>query len=146
MKEKVRIHLCGRQTQENGEKDETTQSFIGRYHKEGSLHCVTYEEELEDGAYILHTLRFGEKELCINRKGAISANLRLEEGSLHETDYVTPYGRLKLGVETGRVEVKEAQNRVSVLAEYDMYLEGRLHASCRIYVEVERRPIWKIEM
>ncbi|MBR5376942.1 MAG: DUF1934 domain-containing protein [Lachnospiraceae bacterium] len=119
----------------SGHRDSPDIESPARYHKKDSGHFVFFEREL-DGITEKFSLRFGEDHLTYKRDGEVKAEVILEPGQMHRSDYITPYGTFEMGFDTVDFSFEETPSKIMIYAGYNMTLNGEPHEEGRIKVEI----------
>lgn len=108
--------------------------------REGAL-FVLYEEnteEMPENQSVKNLLKIEEEPLRVSLKksGSVSWRMTFERGSRMETEYGTPYGALKIGIETERIILKKRQEKTSLQLLYALFIQGEKQADCRLELEI----------
>ncbi len=121
-----------------GHKDAEDIEGFGRHHIKDGRHYVFFEKETE-GIQEKFSLKFDGEGLEYSRNGVLKSVVVLRTGRQTNSQYITPYGQFEMGFFTTSYEVNEKDGYLAVNAEYDMTLNGQMHESGRIMIEVEDR-------
>lgn len=136
MTKEVRITVRGVQRSADGDETVTETAADGEYYQRDGSHYLLYEEVCEDGS-IKNLIKQREAFLQLTRKGAVSAVMRFEPGQIHGTEYATPYGLLRLGVKTHRLDCMAEGNRLEIQAAYDLTVGEEIISECEICIRAE---------
>lgn len=141
MEKNVLVTVEGVQQDDAGEISRTETAVPGEYYFRNGSHYIFYVEETEDsGGSIQTSLKLSGNSLELTRKGAINSRMVFEQGRRHVTDYVTPFGRLRLETATSRILCLEEEKRIHIKAEYELWAEDVKVSSCRLTVKIEPLP------
>ena len=137
MSQKVHLTLTGRQKDENGEIALTEHSGDAEYFEKN--HCVylLYEEN-PDGTdtIVKNTLKLKHSVLELTRRGGIRARMVFEPGKEYLTDYVTPYGCLKMGISTHSLDICRKDHLLRIKATYSLTSYGLPISDCMLDITV----------
>jgi len=125
MIKEVKIKIRGQQWGEDMDPATVVTEENGEYYYKNRSHYLLYEEYMEESSKPSKTrIKWNENKLELVRQGLVDTHMIFEEKKTHMTDYVTPYGRLILGINTGKLTVEETEEEISILVEYQLELEG----------------------
>lgn len=127
----AQLTLVSRQRTEEGEETITETSLPAEYYeRNGSLYLL-YQESLEGTEDVVRTcIKLKGGLLEITRKGAVSTRMVFEEGREHLSDYITPYGCLKIGIRTEELECLLQDGKADIHARYCLTSQGEPFSCC----------------
>lgn len=132
VKKEVELLISGRHSSagEEGEQVERIVSAV-YYEREGSRYLL-YEETMEEtGERVKSRIKIGRDRMELVRGGENRTHMIFEEKKRHPADYVTPYGRFALEVETKEVRVEEVSWGIQAMIRYGLWQgEQSLSESC----------------
>lgn len=135
MTETVSLKIEGRQ-KIKGEEDRNVQNFpAARYYKRNNSHYVLYEE-IEDEKSTQNVIKFKDGMLELTKKGYVNTRMLFEKEKRILSDYATPFGMMRLMIDTDRVIVKEEEHRIFVKVVYALEADGAPLADCVIFMEI----------
>lgn len=140
MTKDVMISIRGLQFMENvqGEDVETVQQ--GEYYFKNGSHYLLFDEYVEGFREpAKNVMRFREKELSLTKRGLLNVQMFFDEGRKSLSQYRTPYGGIMIGLDTGRVEIMEMQDRIRLEVDYALEANYQYVADCRIVVEATEK-------
>lgn len=138
MADKVRLTLTGRQQGDTGEETTAETKTTAEYYERNGGFCLLYDEMPENGeAVSKNMIKLKDGVLELTRKGAVCTRMVFQEGVEHRTDYVTPYGCLKLGVLTQSVTDSCRNGIRKIRAEYTLLSEGTPLSDCMVDILIE---------
>ena len=75
----------------------------------------------------------------IVRMGATSSRLAFGDNMEYDTDYVTPYGSMKMKVRTNSFDFNMGINEdeMKVVAEYDLEIDGQIISSSMVVLDIK---------
>ena len=141
MDEKVKLMIRTKQIPHDpnaegisGEEASVFEAMASYYQKQNS-HYLIYEEALDGYPTPFQTrLKVKGESLELYRAGAIKQRMLFEEGNAYCTEYVTPYGTLMLEMRTKQLDVNMLEEKLSIIAEYDIYSNGNKISENRIEI------------
>lgn len=136
MTKEVRITVRGVQRSADGDETVTETVAGGEYYQRDGSHFLLYEETGGEGS-IKNLIKQREKVLQLTRKGAVNAAMRFEPGQQHGAEYETPYGLLRLGVKTHRLDCLAEENRLEIQAAYALTAGEEIISECEIRISAE---------
>lgn len=135
MAETVRLTLEGRQTAETGEETVTKSVLSAEYYERGGSVYILYEEPGEDGdAAVKNCIKLKPPAVEIIKKGPVNARMVFEPGREHLTDYVTPFGCLKIGILTETAEVSRSEKGTEIFLSYALTTQGIPFSRCAMSI------------
>lgn len=139
MDNQVLLTLTGRQWDEEKNETVTEQSAPGTlYERNGSLY-ILYDEKTEEGGTVKNTIKLKGTILELTKKGIVNTCMVFEPGREHMTDFVTPFGSLRLGVLTDSVEMRESEEQMEITSSYMLTESGRIISHCKISIKILNR-------
>lgn len=138
MTEDVTIRITGKQKMPDGDLNPLELTAPGRYFFRNGHHYLLYEETQEGFEKTTQNrIRISEDRMEIRKKGLASAHMVFEKAGRHVTSYETPFGVMKLGIQTERLDIAETDNAIDVRAEYALETEGGHLADCSIQIRIQ---------
>lgn len=132
MKKEVELLINGLHSSvgEEGEPVEQAVSAV-YYEREGSRYLLYEETEEETGERSKSRIKIGKDRMELVRGGKNRTHMVFEEKKRHPADYVTPYGRFVLEIDTKEVRVEEGPWGIQVVIKYGLWHgEQSLSESC----------------
>lgn len=129
-------HLIG------GESEDVELLVPGIYRRtEDGAHEIFYEEPVEEESLgTENTLRIDGTSMCIEKRGACTAELRfLNSAERTLCDYQTPYGTFYIGICTSDFRITVAENCITAEIVYAMDVGDAFLKDCEMKVEVRAR-------
>lgn len=109
----------------NGQPEEMELITQGKFYKNGDSYFAVYDEsEISGMKGTQTTLKIGENNISIIRKGTTTSNLFFKEGTNHVSLYDTPYGTLEVSVNPKKVMVQVDDDGGNVELQYKMQTPG----------------------
>ncbi|MCM1569451.1 MAG: DUF1934 domain-containing protein [Roseburia sp.] len=134
--EKVRLTITGLQRAEGDETCVEMTVWAECMRRDGDC-FLFYEEQVEGFEETVKCLiKWQNGRLERIRRGEPKLHMIFEEGCLHETDYPTPYGLLRLGIKTRRVEYCEVAEGFSFHVDYRLERNGDVLSECMLKIMV----------
>jgi uncharacterized beta-barrel protein YwiB (DUF1934 family) len=134
MKRDVQIKIAG--IQNDGEQEEVIETIVfGEFHKIGNSYCLKYEELSEEGDAVRTLVRVSDEGIEVNKWGNTSSKMVLIENRVTQSDYGTPYGIIRMSMDTMATSYELEENSFVVQAEYALHLDGQFISTNRLLVE-----------
>lgn len=131
MTRQIQLTITGSQKEENGETFVTKQSWEGEYFEKAGCRYLLYQENAPESGYILHNrIKLKDSVLELTKKGAVNTRMVFEPGKEYLTDYVTPYGCLKMGISTHSLEISPEEEKLKIRITYSLTSQGALLSRC----------------
>ena len=77
-------------------------------------------------------MKIAKDKIEVIKKGLVDSRMVYEYGKKHNCNYVTPMGLIILGITTTALTVTEQEDRLEVLIEYSLEMNGEYVAGCRL--------------
>lgn len=131
------VSVCG-VLYESGEKTEITAK--GSYYIKRDKRYLIYEEKSGDAAEITKNLvKFDDEVVSITKSGAVNANMVFKNGGKIITDYVTPYGNIKMGFNTKSMFLTESEEEINIQIKYALEMNGDYFTDCEIGIKITQQ-------
>lgn len=136
---KVRLSIKGLHAGEESVNMETAAD--AEYFLRNGSHYILYEEEMEGFEKTSkNRIKLQKGRMELTRQGILGTHMVFEENSTHMTDYVTPYGKMLLGIHTKRLRTEEHEDFIHVIVEYVLEADKEPLSECKIELEIRERP------
>ncbi|MCH5341287.1 MAG: DUF1934 domain-containing protein [Acetatifactor sp.] len=133
----VQLTLVGRQRDPSGNETVTELSANAEfYERNGSLY-ILYEEKSEDGSLTKNVIKHKNNLLELTKKGAVNTCMVFEPGREYKTDYLTPFGLLRLGILTNSLKSQRQKDYLEITADYTLTEQERIISYCNIYIKIQ---------
>ncbi len=121
MNKEVLISVKGTQLNEYGEVDEQELITKGNlFLKKGTYFIIYNESELTGMSGTTTTLKIEPARVTLNRMGTSAQKQIFERGVRHCGNYITPFGKMMMGVMPSKVEVNLTDLGGSINLEYEL--------------------------
>jgi uncharacterized beta-barrel protein YwiB (DUF1934 family) len=121
MNKQVLISVKGTQLNEYGDVDQQELITQGNYFlKKGAYFIIYRESELTGMSGTTTTLKAEPTRVTLNRMGTSEQKQIFEQGVLHRGNYITPLGKMVMGVIPSKVEVNLTDLGGSINLEYEL--------------------------
>ena len=125
---------------QTGEGEPIELMTTGTYAFEGDRHIVEYDEVFEDMPGVTHNIvTFGPGGATVHKDGQANVDMVFEVGKTNIACYETPYGGLDMSFTASSVNVAEEEERLSMMIEYALSLNGQYVADCSLAMQVTSR-------
>lgn len=136
----VHVRVSAMQEDARGETQRTVMETDGRHAVRRGKHYVRYaDDSIVQGALVHTTLKLGQDEAWLFRRGAIEHEQRFIMGRETRGTYRTPYGEVALGVRTQALSVCEEAACTVFSLSYDLYAAGEWQSHHILRIEVTKR-------
>ncbi len=135
-----KVRLTVRSLQRDADGTETAAETVteAEYYEKNGSHYILYEECMGDtGTAVKTMLKLKGPQLELTRKGAVTARMVFESGKEYASDYVTPYGCLKMDILTRKLETGFDEGLLHIQAEYSLTSAGRHISDCTITIKLQ---------
>ena len=113
--------------------------FIANHHVRKGISYYIYKERiLDDGKETSTMLKLTKDSLTLTRSGNIQQQQIFALGKTSTSDYVTPYGNLKMTVKTNRFELVDDidNNRCVIKIDYELYLNNNWQSNNKLIIDI----------
>ncbi|MCD8220698.1 MAG: DUF1934 domain-containing protein [Clostridiales bacterium] len=141
MTKDVLIRICGMQWMDEGEPEKMELVMPGKYYFKNGKHTIVYEELMDDfSGSVRNMIRFSPELMDVHKTGLVETRMIFEPGKKELTHYATPMGEFMIEVATKSLELEESEERLRVVAGYELDMNYDPVSSCEISVEVCAMP------
>ena len=138
MTENVKVTVIGTHAPGTPEEDVIKSTCPGQYYEKGEKQYVIFEEEQEGFSEKIKTMiKFTRKSVEITKKGLIHSHMIFEQGGCHETDYATPYGTMKMEVDTSSLIMLYTEEYIRMDIAYTLRLGGNEDVKSKIVIKIK---------
>jgi uncharacterized beta-barrel protein YwiB (DUF1934 family) len=140
MNKDVQITIQGLQIMENEENESVKTNAKGTYYEKGGSHYVLYDEPFDEyGNPIRSRIKFNDSErrLQMHKSGPVETDMLFEIGRRNISNYKTPYGTMHIGVKATGMEFNKEADRMVIVVDYEMDVDGEYLADCNININIE---------
>lgn len=110
------------------------------YYKRNDSHYVIFEELMEGFTDTTkNVIKFRDSQLEVTKKGLVNVHMVFEENKKNMTSYMTPYGNILIGIDTGNVSVEEKEKEIRVHVDYILEANYQYLADCKIEMKISPR-------
>lgn len=105
----------------------------GNYYKKNNKHYVLYDEILENpDGIVKNVIKFDNDSFNLVKSGMTNVNMLFEENKKSLSNYITPFGNLMIGIDAGKVDIDESENRIDINIDYALEINYEHFADCKI--------------
>ena len=138
MTEQVKVTVIGTHAPGTEQEDTIKSTCPGQYYEKGEKQYVIFEEEQEGFSEKVKTMiKFTHGRVEITKKGLIRSHMIFEKGVSHETDYYTPYGTMKMAVDTSSLLLMYTEDYIRMDIEYELCLGGEERVKSKIVIKIK---------
>lgn len=140
MTKDIVISIRGLQTAEDSQSETVEVIAPGEYYFRNGKHFFLYEEAEEGKQEITkNIIKVSDDYMEVTKKGIVNVHMIFEKDKKNVTYYNTPFGSLLMGIDAYRVDVRQAEEEISVLVEYALEVNNEHLANCRIQMRANSR-------
>ena len=111
-----------------------------RYYKKNNSHYVIYEEPYEGFTEVTrNVIKIREHSLDLTKKGLVNVHMICEENKKNMTNYSTPYGDILIGIDAGKIRLKEEEEHIRVDVDYALEVNYEHLADCRLSMDIQSK-------
>ena len=140
MTKDIFLSLKGLQIENSEEAQELETITPADYYMRNGSHYVIYDEVTEGFEETTRNMiKFSDSCLEVSKKGLVNVHMVFEENKKNMTSYMTPYGNILIGIDTGSIFVEEEEKRIHVEVAYTLEANYQYLADCRIEMNIQSR-------
>lgn len=137
MTKEVMVRIVGQHTGEAVDSEKLASAAPGVYYEKDGAHYILFEEKAEGfEESIKSRIKLKGNRLEISKQGPLNSQMVFEEGMVHNSAYVTPYGRFLMGIHTRRFAMEEREESLRIQVDYGLELDDQFVAESRIDIFV----------
>lgn len=124
-------------SKQKGSKQNTIKmkALANSYEKNGILYVI-YKESLDDNIKVSTMLKITKDSLTLTRTGNVKQQQIFCLGKESISDYVTPYGNLKMKVKTHRLEINSGIIQ-EIKIDYALYINNDWQSDNKLVIKLE---------
>lgn len=149
MTKDVLISVSGMQfmSDEDGAGEPVEIIAPGNYYKKNGKHYVLYDEVMDGFTEITkNVVKISENCLDVTKKGIANVHMIFEKNKKNVTYYYTPFGSILIGIDAKKVEIKESEERIDVMVNYDLEVNYEFLANCDITIRVQSKGVGEFSL
>jgi uncharacterized beta-barrel protein YwiB (DUF1934 family) len=136
----VLVTVVGTQLDADGEENRIELVTTARYWKKNGVEYIIYHESAVSGLENTTTaLKIYPERVALVRMGGIEQKQEFKVGEKSQSTYITPYGVMKMGILTNKLDISfnEAQGTVGTVdIHYDLEIDGRWQSANSLSITV----------
>ncbi len=124
-------------SKQKGSKQNTIKmkALANSYEKNGILYVI-YKESLDENIKVSTMLKITKDSLTLTRTGNVKQQQFFCSGKESISDYVTPYGNLKMKVKTHRLEINSGIIQ-EIKIDYALYINNDWQSDNKLVIKLE---------
>lgn len=142
MTKDILVSICGMQfmADEDGEGEPVEIISPGDYYKKNGKHYILYDEIMEgfEGT-TKNVIKISENCLDIMKKGVANVHMIFEKNKKNVTYYYTPFGSIMIGIDAKQIEIKETEENIDIMVNYDLDVNYEFLANCNITMKIKAK-------
>ena len=116
---------------------------VGQMEMQDGFACITYDEvvsEEENGLVqvVKNTLKIGDGQVEVVKKGSAASHLVFIPDQTTFTYYSTPIGEIEVSIHTNQIEKIELESGFFLKMDYDLEMNQTFISNCNVQVTVEQ--------
>lgn len=140
MTKEILLSLKGLQFDNSDGGQEIETITAADYYKKNGNHYVLFDEVTEGFEDVTkNMIKFRDDCLEVTKRGLINVHMVFEENKKNITSYMTPYGNIMVGIDTGSVLVEEGEKQIRVQVAYTLEANYQYLADCKIEMMIRSR-------
>ena len=140
MTKDIFLSLKGLQIENSEQAQELETITPADYYLRNGSHYVIYDEVTEGfEENTRNMIKFNDSCVEVSKKGLVNVHMVFEENKKNMTSYMTPYGNIMIGIDTGSIFVEEEEKRIHVEVAYTLEANYQYLADCRIEMNIKPR-------
>jgi len=114
---------------------------VGKASEADDAVTVIYEEVFEgmEETPTTNTVRIEKNSFSVEKHGAVDVTMVFEPGKMSVSPYETLFGSIEMGFLTNRLEIERTQEKIHLLAEYTLAMNGEKAADCVLDMMIENK-------
>ncbi len=128
MGQQVIVKLKGIQFEEDGGKPIEVISCGERYEKNNKMYIIY--DEITQEEVVNNTIKIGENEINIIKRGSRGTHLFFCEGKSSVTWYPTPFGELEVEIITTKLLIERREKQIIIKIVYDLNINHSYISEC----------------
>ena len=145
MNRNVEVSVTGIHSREGEPTEKVIATLPGSYQLlEDGRRVVEYDEDLDpghEGMRVHNKVMIGAQgdKMEIIRAGATKSKLAFGDNLEYDTEYITPYGSMRMKVRTNSFDFNVGRNdeEMKVVAEYDLEIDGQVVSRSMIVLDIK---------
>lgn len=138
MTKEVLIGIKGLQMSAENGSDEVEVFVGGEYYFRNNKHYFLYDEVVEGTTETTrNVVKVAPDYMEVTKKGITNTHMVFEKNKKNITYYYTPYGSLLIGIDAGKVDIKELEEEILVDVDYALEMNCEKVADCNIHMVVK---------
>ena len=114
----------------------------GNYRLVAGKHIISYKEYFRDeetgrNATISNLLKISGDTVTLTKRGATNTEMTFKTGKTHTGFYETPFGSMQMSLDTTRVDIKEADDKIEISIDYGLDMNYSHVSDCTITMVIE---------
>ncbi|MBQ3784761.1 MAG: DUF1934 domain-containing protein [Lachnospiraceae bacterium] len=140
MTKEVLVAIKGMQDMHGGDSDSVELVSHGVYSLSDGFHLVEYEEIDEEAQIITNVqIKANEEQVEIIRQGPANVNMVFVEQQKTTSCYKTPYGDLDIGINTNKINIMEAEEKIEMELSYVLDMNGKPVSENAVTIRIEAK-------
>lgn len=138
MTKDVLISISGMQQLDEQQDDDVEVIIRGDYYQKDGKHYILYEEMLEGfTGTVKNIIKISPESVDIIKRGIASTHMQFEKNKKNLSCYTTPMGELVIGIQTNKIHIDEAEDKLKVNVEYSLDINYQHASDCNIVLDIQ---------
>lgn len=140
MTKEVFISIRGLQNGPQTDDQPIEMITMGEYFYKNNKHYIIYEEVMEgETKTTRNRIKIAPGVMELSKNGVVTVQMCFEELKKHVTQYHTPYGSIRMAIDTKSVKIEEKENEINVSVCYSLEMNDEFVADCDIKIEIRSK-------
>ncbi len=109
----------------------------GTYYNKNNRHYILYDEMFDEKEVTKSTIIVKDSSVEVIRRGITSSHMLFEENRKNTSYYNMPFGKMLLGINATKVDVKEQEDEMNIDIKYGLEVNYNFISECSINIEVK---------
>ena len=140
MTKQVLLTIAGLQMIENEQAEPIEIVTAGDYFFRNGKHYILYDEPVEGSSKtIQNTVKISPTCLEVMKKGLMNVHMIFEQSKKNLSCYETPYGTMRVGIQTNDMDIRETENNIDIEVNYGLEINEEYLADCQIKMNIKSK-------
>ncbi|MBO5070715.1 MAG: DUF1934 domain-containing protein [Roseburia sp.] len=140
MTKEVLVKITGLQFAEDTGNDSVEIITSGDYYKKNGKHYILYDEVQEGTADTTkNIIKLGTDMLDVTKRGVSNTHMLFEKDKKNMSYYYTPFGSVLVGIDAKKIDVRESEDSINVLVDYELEINYEHMADCKITMDIRSK-------
>lgn len=111
-----------------------------KYYERNGSRYVVYDEVTEGFCDTTgNMIKFKDSLVEVTKKGLMNVHMVFEQNKKNMTNYSTPFGNILIGIDTGKIIIKEEPGNINITVDYVLEANYEYLSDCKIEIWIKNR-------